>query len=56
MTPLRQPVRTPDDIASNEVFSSIGKDQRNTLRSIFSSVGIDAADEDPTAVSKAVRR
>jgi len=41
-----QPVRTLADIAANGVFSIIAMDQRNTLRRMFSAVGIEAGDED----------
>lgn len=41
------PVRTLDDIATPDgVFAIIAMDQRNTLRRMFSAVGIDASDED----------
>ena len=41
------PVRTLADIAApNGVFSIIAMDQRNTLRRMFSAVGIDATDAD----------
>jgi sulfofructosephosphate aldolase len=41
------PVRTLDDIAGdNGVFSIIAMDQRNTLRRMFTAVGIDASDAD----------
>jgi len=41
-----QPVRTLADIAADGVFSIIAMDQRNTLRRMFSAVGIEAGDED----------
>ena len=41
-----QPVRTLADIAADGVFSIIAMDQRNTLRRMFSAVGIEATDED----------
>jgi tagatose-1,6-bisphosphate aldolase len=42
-----QPVKTLDDIAGEDgVFSIIAMDQRNTLRRMFSAVGIEATDED----------
>jgi tagatose-1,6-bisphosphate aldolase len=42
-----KPVRTLSDIAgSNGVFSIIAMDQRNTLRRMFSTVGIEATDDD----------
>jgi tagatose 1,6-diphosphate aldolase/sulfofructosephosphate aldolase len=41
-----QPVRTLSDISANGVFSIIAMDQRNTLRRMFSAVGIEATDED----------
>jgi tagatose 1,6-diphosphate aldolase/sulfofructosephosphate aldolase len=42
-----QPVRTLDDIADEHgVFAIIAMDQRNTLRRMFSAVGIEATDED----------
>jgi tagatose-1,6-bisphosphate aldolase len=45
--PTTNPVRTLADIsASNGVFSIIAMDQRNTLRRMFSAVGIEATDED----------
>ena len=41
------PVRTLDDIAGdNGVFSIIAMDQRNTLRRMFTAVGIEASDAD----------
>ena len=41
------PVRTLDDIAGDDgVFGIIAMDQRNTLRRMFTAVGIDATDED----------
>lgn len=42
-----KPIKTLDDIAAdNGVFSIIAMDQRNTLRRMFTAVGIDASDED----------
>ena len=39
--------RTLDDIAAdNHVFSIIAMDQRNTLRRMFTAVGLDATDDD----------
>ena len=39
--------RTLDDIAAeNHVFSIIAMDQRNTLRRMFTAVGLDASDDD----------
>ena len=39
--------RTLDDIAAeSHVFSIIAMDQRNTLRRMFSAVGLDASDDD----------
>jgi tagatose-1,6-bisphosphate aldolase len=47
MSTTTQPVRTLADIAApNGVFSIIAMDQRNTLRRMFSAVGIDASDAD----------
>lgn len=48
MSPLTtSPVRTLADIATTDgVFSIIAMDQRNTLRRMFSAVGIQATDED----------
>jgi tagatose-1,6-bisphosphate aldolase len=41
------PVRTLADIAASDgVFSIIAMDQRNTLRRMFTSIGIEASDED----------
>src|SRR3954447_19632533 len=41
------PVRTLSDIAGSDgVFSIIAMDQRNTLRRMFSAVGIEATDDD----------
>jgi tagatose-1,6-bisphosphate aldolase len=46
-TTTSQPVRTLDDIAGEGgVFSIIAMDQRNTLRRMFTAVGIEATDED----------
>ncbi len=42
-----QPVKTLDDIAGEDgVFAIIAMDQRNTLRRMFTAVGIEATDED----------
>ena len=48
MTPARKPpLKTLDDIAGPDgVFSIIAMDQRNTLRRMFTAVGIDATDAD----------
>jgi tagatose-1,6-bisphosphate aldolase len=46
-TTTSQPVRTLDDIAGDDgVFSIIAMDQRNTLRRMFTAVGIEATDDD----------
>jgi tagatose-1,6-bisphosphate aldolase len=46
-TRTSQPVRTLDDIAGEGgVFSIVAMDQRNTLRRMFSAVGVEATDED----------
>jgi tagatose-1,6-bisphosphate aldolase len=46
-TTTTNPVRTLADIATPDgVFSIIAMDQRNTLRRMFSAVGIEATDED----------
>ena len=46
-TTTTQPIRTLDDIATEGgVFSIIAMDQRNTLRRMFSAVGIEATDAD----------
>jgi tagatose 1,6-diphosphate aldolase/sulfofructosephosphate aldolase len=46
-TTTTQPIRTLDDIAApGGVFSIIAMDQRNTLRRMFSAVGIEATDAD----------
>ena len=46
MTPATK-VRTLDDIATDgHVFSIIAMDQRNTLRRMFTAVGLDASDDD----------
>ena len=46
-TTTSQPVRTLDDIAGDDgVFSIIAMDQRNTLRRMFTAVGIEATDAD----------
>lgn len=42
----RQRVRTLDDIARDGIFSIIAMDQRNTLRRMFTAVGIDPTDDD----------
>jgi tagatose 1,6-diphosphate aldolase/sulfofructosephosphate aldolase len=42
----RTPVKTLDDIAADGVFSIIAMDQRNTLRRMFTAVGLEASDED----------
>jgi tagatose 1,6-diphosphate aldolase/sulfofructosephosphate aldolase len=42
----QQRVRTLDDIAHDGIFSIIAMDQRNTLRRMFSAVGVDATDND----------
>jgi tagatose-1,6-bisphosphate aldolase len=42
-----QPVKTLDDISGEDgVFAIIAMDQRNTLRRMFSAVGIEATDDD----------
>jgi tagatose-1,6-bisphosphate aldolase len=42
-----KPIKTLDDIAAdNGVFSIIAMDQRNTLRRMFTAVGLDASDQD----------
>jgi tagatose-1,6-bisphosphate aldolase len=42
-----KPVKTLDDIAAdNGVFSIIAMDQRNTLRRMFTAVGLEASDQD----------
>ncbi|WP_051574448.1 hypothetical protein [Mycobacterium sp. URHB0044] len=47
MSTTTQPVRTLADIAAPDgVFSIIAMDQRNTLRRMFSAVGIEASDAD----------
>ena len=48
MTPDQtDPVKTLDDIAGEDgIFSIIAMDQRNTLRRMFTAVGIDATDAD----------
>lgn len=47
MTATTKPVKTLDDIAAdNGVFSIIAMDQRNTLRRMFTAVGLDASDQD----------
>lgn len=46
-TTATTPVKTLDDIAAdNGVFSIIAMDQRNTLRRMFTEVGLDASDDD----------
>jgi tagatose-1,6-bisphosphate aldolase len=46
-TTTTRPVRTLADIATSDgVFSIIAMDQRNTLRRMFSAVGIEATDDD----------
>src|SRR5215213_3348308 len=46
-TTTTNPVRTLADIATSDgVFSIIAMDQRNTLRRMFSAVGIEASDDD----------
>jgi tagatose-1,6-bisphosphate aldolase len=46
-TTTTKPIRTLGDIATPDgVFSIIAMDQRNTLRRMFSAVGIEATDED----------
>ena len=51
-----QPVHTLADIASNGVFSIIAMDQRNTLRRMFSAVGIEATDADLVTAKTDVAR
>jgi tagatose-1,6-bisphosphate aldolase len=51
-----QPVRTLADIAKDGVFSIIAMDQRNTLRRMFSAVGIEATDEDLVTAKTDVAR
>jgi tagatose-1,6-bisphosphate aldolase len=51
-----QPVRTLADIAAGGVFSIIAMDQRNTLRRMFSAVGIDANDDDVVGAKTDVAR
>jgi len=51
-----QPVRTLADIAADGVFSIIAMDQRNTLRRMFSAVGIEASDEDLVTAKTDVAR
>ena len=47
MSPTTTPVRTLDDIAGDDgIFAIIAMDQRNTLRRMFTAVGIDATDAD----------
>ncbi len=41
-----KPVKSLDDIAGGGVFGIIAMDQRNTLRRMFTAVGIEASDED----------
>ena len=46
-TTTSNPVRTLADIAVPDgVFSIIAMDQRNTLRRMFSAIGIEANDDD----------
>jgi sulfofructosephosphate aldolase len=56
MTTDSQPARTLDDIATDGVFSIIAMDQRNTLRRMFTSVGIDATDTDMRTAKADVAR
>jgi tagatose-1,6-bisphosphate aldolase len=51
-----QPVHTLADIAAGGVFSIIAMDQRNTLRRMFSAVGIDANDDDVVGAKTDVAR
>ena len=51
-----QPVRTLADIAKDGVFSIIAMDQRNTLRRMFSAVGIEATDADLVTAKTDVAR
>ena len=47
MTPRPPTARTLDDIAADDgIFSIIAMDQRNTLRRMFTAVGLDATDDD----------
>ena len=47
MTATTKPVKTLDDIAGDDgVFSIIAMDQRNTLRRMFTAVGLEASDQD----------
>ena len=47
MSTTTTPVRTLDDIAGDDgIFAIIAMDQRNTLRRMFTAVGIDATDVD----------
>ena len=47
MSPTTTPVRTLDDIAGKDgIFAIIAMDQRNTLRRMFTAVGINATDAD----------
>ena len=47
MSPTTTPVRTLDDIAGKDgIFAIIAMDQRNTLRRMFTAVGITATDAD----------
>src|SRR4030081_2503273 len=49
--------RTLDDIAADKhVFSIIAMDQRNTLRRMFTAVGLDATDDDLRVAKAAVPR
>jgi tagatose-1,6-bisphosphate aldolase len=46
-TTTTKPVKTLDDIATDDgVFSIIAMDQRNTLRRMFTAVGLEASDQD----------
>jgi tagatose-1,6-bisphosphate aldolase len=51
-----QPVRTLADIAADGVFSIIAMDQRNTLRRMFSAVGIEASDAELVTAKTDVAR
>ncbi|GAB3693201.1 hypothetical protein [Angustibacter aerolatus] len=57
MTTTTKPVRTLADIAApNGVFSIIAMDQRNTLRRMFTAVGIEASDADMVQAKTDVAR
>jgi tagatose-1,6-bisphosphate aldolase len=57
MSTTTQPVRTLADIAAPDgVFSIIAMDQRNTLRRMFSAVGIEASDGDLVTAKTDVAR